>query len=144
MNWRNLIFHNLGWKVLSLMIAVLIMAGFRMGEGKIDIGSNLFKDKVTKEFIGYQIQLLSEQKNSQPVILTPEDVHISLSGTAEAMSPVTINDVLAYVDISNLSPGTTNSVPITVKVPHGIQVAGLYPTNITVLVVTRTSEPVKE
>ena len=52
MNWRNLIFNNLGWKLFSLLIAMIIWSTYHTGEeGIIDIGGNLFEDKVTRDII---------------------------------------------------------------------------------------------
>ncbi|GEM_PF-2244587 len=142
MNWRNLIFNNLGWKLFSLLIAMVIWSTYHTGEeGIIDIGGNLFEDKITKEFHGYHVQLLSQQNGLQNVVLYPEDVTISLRGAAEIMNPITINDVLAYVDVSNLTTGATNTVAVSVKVPAGVKVISVVPTNIVVKVVAETLEP---
>jgi len=142
MNWRNLIFNNLPWKLLSLFIAMIIWSTYHSGEeGTIDIGGNLFEDKVSRELIGYHVQLLSQQNGSRTVELEPEDVTISLRGTAEIMAPITSRDVLAYVDVSNLAPGTTNKIPIAVRAPNGVKVVSVYPTNTTVRVIEKILEP---
>ncbi len=142
MNWRNLIFNNLGWKLFSLLIAMVIWSTYHTGEeGIIDIGGNLFEDKVTKEFHGYHVQLLSQQGVLQNVELNPEDVTISLRGAPDFMNPITINDVLAFVDVSNLPPGASNKIPVSVRVPAGVKVVSVSPTNITVRIIEAPSEP---
>jgi hypothetical protein len=144
-NWRNLIFNNLGWKLFSLLIAMIIWSTYHTGEeGMIDIGGNLFEDKVTRDIIGYHVQLLSQQDTSQRVELNPEDITITLRGAPEVMNPLALPDVLAFVDLANLRPGVTNVIPISVRVPAGVRVVSVSPTNINVRIVEETTVPAEK
>ena len=133
MNWRHLISNNIGWKLGSLFIALMIWSSYYADEAGLDLTEKFLEHSSSKYFIGFQLQLLSQQNVPQNVELAPEDVTIALSGPTETITPITKSDVLAYVDISNIPLGATNRVPVRIRVPRGVVVDHVFPSNITVI-----------
>lgn len=141
MNWQRFISNNIGWKLGSLFLAMMIWSSYYSNETGLDLGDKLFENSASKYFIGFHIQLLSQQNKLQSVGLSPEDVTISLSGPRETITPLTKNDILAYIDISNIVPGSTNQLPVQIKVPRGVVVDHVFPSNITVRVTAPSATP---
>ena len=133
MNWKQLVTNNFGWKLASLFIATIIWANYNADKIGWKFATNPFRNEVTKQFIGFQIQVLGRPNNSFRAELSPSTVSIEIKGEKTVAEPISKDDVMVFVDLSDLLPNSTNDVPVQVRVPAGIVIEEVSPTNITVL-----------
>lgn len=126
MNWRDLIFHNLWWKVFSLLIAVIVWSTYHISGGTFSIGA-LYEDTTQMVFPNYRPRILTRQTDLHRYQIRPEEVTVTVSGRRDAVLTMNIRDIAVYVDMQEYVAGETNLLPVQIRTPPGIKVSGVIP-----------------
>lgn len=124
--------RNLAMKLLSLVVAMLLWF-------------YVTNEQAPVEQTTMNVRVEAQQLRSDYSLITKLDtVKVSLQGTKNALSSLTDDKIVAYIDLSNVKPGT-NEVDVRVKAPAGIKALQINPARLTVNIdVTEKKEvPVK-
>lgn len=131
---RNIITHNFGWKLLSLLLAALtwltIETDFRRQE-RSDAESRQAPVTTTshKTFPIIPITLLTAPSNTNRYRLTPETVVVEIGGDQPDLSKLLARDVQAFVDVSDAQDEKQFRRQIQIRIPRDFTVTGIDPTN---------------
>jgi hypothetical protein len=126
MNWRNLFLHNLGWKLFSLLIAMLVWNTYHLTGGSW-LGRVLAGDTKNANYVGFRPRILTRQGETRQFRTRPEQVEITVSGAPADIDRLEVKDILAFVDAQEFKEGDTNSLPVTVRVGLGYNVTRIVP-----------------
>jgi len=115
MNWRSLFIHNLGWKLFSLLIAVIVWNTYHLTGGSF-FGRYLAGDTKSANYVGFRPRVLLRQGDARQFRLRPEQIEIAVSGPPAAIDRLEVKDILAFVDAQDYKNGDTNPVPVQVRI----------------------------
>lgn len=121
MRWRDAILNNLGWKLLSLVLATLIWATYSS-----DLMERLRPGSL-RRFGSVPVTVLTAATGGRSYRVTPDKVDVVLRGAANLLEVLQPNEVRAYVDLTGVSDTEGLRQQIEVNVPPGFSVARLIP-----------------
>jgi hypothetical protein len=135
MTLRNLVLDNFGWKLISLMLAVLVW--WRI--------NNLVELEPTPPVpapagpgmpgtltLTLPVRVLAPARTPRGFTVTPGDISVTLWGRPDVLRPLTTNDILAYVE-AYLAPSARSArLPVVVRPPAGVTVQAVQPPEILV------------
>jgi len=131
MNWRNLIFHNLWWKVFSLLIAMIVWSTYHISGGTFSFGA-LYEDTTPMVFPNYRPRILTRQSDQHHYQIQPGEVMVTVSGRRELMRDVNVRDIVVFVDVQDYVVGGTNLIPVQVRPPPGVTKFSVTPERVEV------------
>lgn len=139
MAYRDYILHNFWWKLLSLLLAALtwltIETMFKkeetLRETPVVTGSS------SRSFPSVAVTLLSSATNAGRYTVTPHAVVVEVSGKPEDLEKLQVQDIKAYVDITDTDDEMRFRKTIQVQMPKDFKAAAIPPT----ASVERTSNP---
>lgn len=141
MNWRDLILHNLRWKLFSLFIAIVIWNTYHLGEDQLGLREEIFDTSATLKQVGFNLQVMAPQQSPYTYQASPPTVEFKVSGAREVIDSLTRSDLLVYVDAADYPDDGTNSVPVRVRIFGGrARLIEVKPTHVT-LTRTEVSRP---
>lgn len=129
MNWRSLFAHNLGWKLFSLLIALIVWNTYHLTGG---FWNDFTGETRTANYVGFRPRILIRQGETRRFRLRPETVEITISGPPNDVDQLEVKDILAYVDVQDFQEGSTNPVPVRVTVGTNFVVTGIQPKTVQV------------
>ncbi len=126
MAFRDYISHNFGWKLLSLLLAALtwlmIQTAFkREQEAPLVTGAS------TKSFSMVPVTLLSGASNAGRFTVTPAMVKVSVSGKPEDLERLQLQDIKAFVDVTEPGDEVKFRKTIQVQTPKDLTAAAEPP-----------------
>ena len=68
------------------------------------------------------------------VSFTPPTVNVALRGRIDVISNLSARAVHAYVDCTDLKPGTTDSILVEVPIPSGVNIVDIDPPSVRVTI----------
>ena len=144
MPWKELIFHNFGWKLLSCLLAIQIWFNIHSGiEENVTLKRNLASTGGRGIVSEIAVQILAPPGSAAAAFrLSPSTVNITLSGDYDVLKKLEAREVQAFIRITG-SADETNKFTRQVKVlpPVGLSVDEVSPQ---MLSVERMPEPVRE
>ncbi len=138
MNHRNPISHNIGWKVLSVLLAVLtwltIETEFQRKEKSAE---ELRQNPLTppdqkRVFSAVPLVLLTSVSNTNHYKVTPDSTEVIVGGDRDALTLLQSRQIQAFVDVSDAQDEKQFLRPILVRVPAGFNVVTNDPRNASV------------
>ncbi len=133
MNLRHLIFNNLGWRLLSLGLAILIWYGASlfMGEDNRPVVRS-FQPYGTRDFPRLPVRILTTGTDAAPVRIQPDTILIRVGGDLSLLDRLTEQDTVAFVEM----PDTPLAGPITnrveVRLPPSLRLVSLIPERVVI------------
>jgi hypothetical protein len=124
--FRDLILKNLGWKMLSLGLAVAIWWGIRPSID--DDGASV------RTFDGIPIQVVSSTTDVRAFRVDPEKVSISVQGPSQMIEVLTDREIRAFVDVTYADTSQNFNRPLRIATPPGITLMRVDPVEVTVVV----------
>lgn len=121
MRWRDVIFNNLGWKVLSLILAMLIWATYSS-----DLMDRL-RPGGLRRFSAVPVAVLTTAADGRAYRVTPDKVEIILRGAANLLQVLQASDLQAFVDLKNVRDTEGLRQKIEIHPPPGFSVARVIP-----------------
>lgn len=132
MNWRNLVFHNIWWKVFSLLIAMIVWSTYHISGGTFSFGA-LYEDTTPMVFPNYRPRILTRQIDQHRYRIIPEEVTVTVAGRREVVMGMNVRDIAVFVDMQDYVVGGTNLLPVRVRPPAGIAVSSVTPDTVRVI-----------
>ena len=117
---RDIFFRDLGWKLFSVLLAVLIWLTVH----------RILEERNTAAPVTYgsvPILIVASASDVHFYRVAPANVDVTVSGTPEAMALLRTNQIHAVVDLSDPSLPTDIKRPVDVSVPAGITVLDVDP-----------------
>ena len=119
MTWRDILVKRIGWKIFSLVLALIIWSTFKQSDGAL-VGwfYDVTNATQTRDFIGVPLSVLNNAKDGHDYRLTPNAVDVSISGEPEAVRDLAITDLTLFVDMRGSNEKqSTNRVQINHSIP---------------------------
>ena len=137
MAWRNLMVHNLGWKLLSLFLGALVWYSVNRG---IERGFTFSRpNSVTIEL---PVSILTSGQIPTAFEVRPAKVRVTVQGRRDVLKRLLPDDIVAYVDLSDVFTATEVQRPVEVNVQRGATAILVDPASVRVLL-TRDDGQVK-
>jgi hypothetical protein len=121
MRWRDLLINNLGWKLLSLILATLIWATYSS-----DLMERLRPGSL-RRFSSVPVTVLTTATDGRAYRVSPEKIEIVLRGLASSLEVLQLAEVRAYVDLTSVRDTEGLRQKIEVNTPPGFTVARVVP-----------------
>jgi len=133
---RNIILHNIGWKLLSLLLAALMWLYIDTESQRDERIAAASREVVTENrrpFYGIPITLLNSTANTNHYTISPEVVSVEVGGKdSKELYDLQAKKVEAFVDVSDAGDEKQFRKPIQVHVPNDLTVFSIYPSNASV------------
>jgi hypothetical protein len=98
MDVRKLIVRNLGWKVLSLVLGILVYVFMRAHmEGDVYL-----LQRLTEEHFEQTVSVLATPELDGVFRIEPRIVRVTVIGRRDVVSRLTESDIRAYVDVTDV------------------------------------------
>jgi YbbR domain-containing protein len=98
MDVRKLIVRNLGWKVLSLVLGLLLYLFMRAHmEGDV-----ILLQRITEETFEQTVAVLATAELEGTFRVDPRIVRVKVSGRRDVIARLTESDIRAYVDMTDV------------------------------------------
>ncbi len=123
MAWHRVITHNLGWKVVSVVLATLIWLLVQYNR------SDIYHPQVIRTFDSVPIAVLTPANDPYVFLVEPPSVRVSIRGSEQAVRDLHPSDVKVFVDLIGVSQLVTRR-DVEVRVPPGLVVVSLYPNEV--------------
>ena len=133
MPWREVIMHNLAWKLLSLLLAVVIYAMIESGV------QEQFNPGPRRVLSALPVRTLSSAAEVRAVLLEPDQVEVTLSGPT-ALEQLRPDDVDVYVNLAGATNGAAQPLRVHVHAPAGTSLVSVKPAEVMVRVVPGRGE----
>lgn len=119
---RNIIFRNLGWKLLSLALAIVIW--FTIKALSADQG------QTEKIYLNLPLQIVSSTADVRAFRAEPATVNVTLKGRPNAINRLTEREIRALVDATSGDLHQSFRRRIDVAVPNDLTVIRIEPTEV--------------
>jgi YbbR domain-containing protein len=134
MAWRDLIYHNLGWKIVSLVLATVVWLTFQSDAGKkFGFAQSLTLMAPSREFIRHQVNVITSNSDTRRFKIEPSAVDITVRGERTALQNLSPKEIQAVVDVTRLPDATESSAKVDVYVPSGLTVVQVLPSDVRVV-----------
>jgi len=128
--WRKIFLTNVGWKLMSLALAVLIWL----------LVKSISSDSVTQSertFIDLPPQLVSGTMDVRPFRLNPDVVQVTVKGSADIIKALTEREIRVFVDGSTTDPTRNFRQRVEVATPARLTVIRVEPAEVEIIVPPR-------
>jgi YbbR domain-containing protein len=116
---RNIILRNLGWKLLSLALAVIIWLTIKALSAE--------QGQTEKMFVNLPIQIVSGTADVRAFRVEPPFVNVTLKGRPGAVRRLAEREIRVLVDLTSADVTQSFRQPVDVAVPNGITVVRFEP-----------------
>ena len=127
---RDYITHNFWWKLLSLLLAGLtwltIETAFKKEETLRE--TPVVTGTSSRNFPSVAVTLLSSAANTGRYTVTPQAVTVEVSGKLEDLKKLQVQDIKAYVDITDTDDEMKFRKTIQVQMPKDFKAVAVPPT----------------
>lgn len=142
MAYREYILNNFWWKLLSLLMAALtwliIETAFKKDEAQ---RQSPVVTTSTRTFAMVPITLMMPTTNTNRFTVNPAAVSVEVSGNANELLSLRMQDIKAFVDVSDAGDQKQFRRPIQTQLPGDLKVASLSHTNASVDRITSFTSP---
>jgi hypothetical protein len=129
MTWRNLMVHNLGWKLLSLFLGALVWHSVNRG---IEGGFSPFS-RPNLVTIERPVSILTSRQMPTAFEVRPAKVNVTVQGRRDVLQRLSPEDIVAYVDLSDVFSATEVRRPVEVSLRRSAAVISVDPASVQVL-----------
>jgi len=124
---RDVILRNLGWKMLSLGLAVAIWL-------PIHDALNERGGARVRTFDDIPAQIVSGTTDVRAFRVDPKKVSISVQGPAQMINVLTDREIHAFVDVTSADISQNFNRPLRIATPAGVTLMRVEPAEVTVIV----------
>jgi len=124
MAWHRCITHDLGWKIVSVLLATLLWW--------LILRFDTLRFSERKPFDAVPIHVLTPAADTSTFQVDPPSVQLTVSGTLEAIRRLRLSDVLVFVNLDNI-PEVEAYRDVEVHLPAGVSLATLVPNQVRVI-----------
>lgn len=96
-------------------------------EEKINVWFHVNEQKSTKTFDNVKVNIFHPVNYDYKVTLKEEFISLSLKGSKLTLDMLNAKDIMAYIDVSSLSPPGPYNQPVICNIPEGLELEGNPP-----------------
>ena len=123
MTWYRKLTENLGWKIVSILLATLVWLLIHYNT------SERFRPQRSRVFDALPITVLSAPGDARAFRLSPPTARLALRGTENALRTLRPTDLQLFVNLSD-GDGIAGRGNLEVHVPPGFTILSLTPTQV--------------
>ncbi len=125
MPWYRHLYANVGWKLVSVLLAVLVwlLVHYNLAEGQ--------QAQRRRVFDAVPIAVLQAPDDTRGFRLEPAAVRVTVSGSAARVAGIVPGDLLVFVNLAGPGPAPTRA-EVEVHLPPGLTVVSLSPMQVRV------------
>ncbi|MGR3293143.1 MAG: CdaR family protein [Candidatus Scalindua sp.] len=94
---------------------------------KINVWFHVSEQKSTKTFDNVKVNIFHPVNYDYKVTLKEEFISLSLKGSKLTLDMLNAKDIMAYIDVSSLSPPGPYNQPVICNIPEGLELEGNPP-----------------
>ena len=125
--FRELILKNLGWKMLSLGLAVAIWLTVRAAIDERGGAS-------VRTFDEIPVQIVASTADVRTFHVDPGKVSITVQGPSQMINVLTDREIHAFLDVTSADTSQNFNRPLRIATPPGITLMRVEPADVTVIV----------
>ncbi len=118
----------------SVPIALPQVDRIRVNPDWVSVDFVLEQHTSTQEFDEIPVRILCESGEGRQMELHPKTIKITVKGQQQRIEQMRATDVFAYVNCSDLTESTGYDLPVTIKLPSGLQLVKTDPATIHITV----------
>jgi YbbR domain-containing protein len=134
MIWLRKLTDNLGWKIVSVLLATLVWLLVHYNT------SERFRPQRTRVFEAIPITVLAVPDDPRAFRFTPATARLAIRGTENALRALRPTDVQLFVNLS-ATDGIASRGNLEVHLPPGFTVISLAPTQVQIELLPIASPP---
>ena len=135
---HDLLFKDLGWKLLSLFLAVAIWLTVHKIltevpvpiETGTDIAATTFRTNI---YSSQPVQVVSASADVHLYRVAPDAVMVTLAGPADLMEDLQASQIRAVVDLTDTNAPLDSRRPVEVSPPPGVTLMSVDPSRVIVI-----------
>jgi hypothetical protein len=142
MRLRDLLFHNLAWKLVSLLLAMLAWTTLRSDLTAREEPAGPIRRPTLAIYQRVPVRALGVADENRMFQFDPPGVDVTVRGLPQALRSLGKTDVEVFVNVTALTNSVTRNQRIEVAVPAGLSVLRIAPAEVTVFTLhTPTNNP---
>jgi YbbR domain-containing protein len=133
MAFRNYIFDNFKWKVLSLLLAALTWLTITTAVQKDE--TSLKSPVVTTSKAAFPmvpVTVMTSALNTNRFKVTPTMVQVEVTGKTNEVASLQADEVRAFVDVTDMKDETQVRKPVQTQAPGDLKISAVNPQNVLV------------
>jgi len=134
---REIITRDLGWKLLSLALAVAIWVTVKPLSHSPAKPANPLPSVGMRTFTNLPVLLVSAATEVRTVNIEPDSVTVMVSGRPEMISAMTGQEIRVIVDLTGIESARGLRKRVDVSVPPGVALISAEPPQVNVTVVPK-------
>jgi hypothetical protein len=136
MRLREMLTHNLGWKLVSLLLATLAWTTLRSDPRLRTYSQTAMGRMPLQVYQQLPIRALTAATDDRMFRFDPPVVTVTVRGLPEALQNLSASDVEVFVNVTALTNMMAPGQHIEVAVPAGLSVQRVSPPEVTVSVLS--------
>jgi YbbR domain-containing protein len=131
MAWKDLIQRNLGWKIVSLILAAVVWLTLQSAAGKrFGFAQSLALIVPTREFIRHPVNLLTAKDDARRFRLDPSEVDIMVRGERLKLQNLSPKAIQAAVDVTRAPDSADFTAKVEVFGPPDVTIVQVSPAEV--------------
>lgn len=131
---RDLITKDLGWKLFSVALAIIVWLTVQTLRREVATGTAPLSATMTRTFEKLPITVVSAAADVRAVKVNPEFAQVTVSGRPESIRALTGRDFHVMVDLTESEPARDLRKRVDVSAPAGLTITHIVPVEVEVLV----------
>jgi hypothetical protein len=138
MGWRQLVLHNLGWKIAAVALAATLWFTLRPRTEKPyqppSLATGFPSSRSTRELLRQPVYVLTSapSTNPDPFKVEPREVDVTLSGHKTVLRGLSGRDLFAFVDLTDRKGAEVTTNLVRVYAPPEVTVEQVTPAKVRV------------
>ncbi len=138
MTLRDIFIKDVGWKLFSLVLAMVIWFMVRPVSREPAKSGNPLAASVPRTFTNLPVVVMSSAADVRAFKVRPDAVRVTVSGRREIVDALTERDLRVTVDLTGIESTRGLQARVTVAVPPGVTFIAARPPEVDVVVPPRS------
>lgn len=135
---REVITHDIWWKIFSVALAVVIWVTVNpVSQSESHKTISLLGTSQVRVFTNMPVVVRSSAADVQAFSINPETVEVTIGGRSEFVEAVTEHDISVTVDLTDIESARALRKRIDVAVPPGVTFIKAFPSHVDVTIPSR-------
>jgi len=135
---RDIFIKDVGWKLFSLVLAMVIWFMVRPVSREPAKSGNPLAASVPRTFTNLPVVVMSSAADVRAFKVKPDTVRVTVSGRREIVDALTERDLRVTVDLTGIESARGLQARVTVAVPPGVTFIAARPPEVDVVVPPRS------
>lgn len=129
---RELLTKDIGWKIFSLLLAIVIWVTVKTGSLESPRGTGVLGDWETRSFTNVPVLVISAAADVREFQIDPNMVNLEVSGRPEIMAALQRKDIQPVIDLTEIEYARSLRKRVTVSAPPGVTLLRVNPAEVNV------------